>query len=303
MRIADLFAGAGGASTGCVEAGATVVYAANHWPVAVATHQANHTRTKHACQDLHLADWTQLDPYDWLWASPSCKGHARARGKERPHHDAERATAWAVIDCVEATRPLGLTVENVPELREWALYGIWRAALEKLGYRLTEQVLCASGFGAPQERERLFVVGTRGKRAIELKSPGLEAPPASSFLDFTAGRWSDVHKPGRAANTLRKIAASRARLGSTFLLPFYGATKVGRSIDRPIGTVTCKDRYALVHGDRLRMLTVDEYRAAMTFPAGYVLTGTREEQVRQLGNAVPPRMAAGIMRQVMEAAS
>lgn len=302
MNVIDLFAGAGGTSTGAKQAGATVVWAANHWQTAVNTHAANHPETEHACQDLHLADWTRIKPYDWMMASPSCKGHTRARGKDRPHHDAERATAWAVVDCAEATRPLGLTVENVPEFREWVLYGVWRAALEKLGYRLTEQVLCASGFGAPQERERLFVVGTRGKRAIHLHSPGLHAPPASSFLDFDAGSWSQVHKRGRAAKTLEKIAASRARLGSTFLLPFYGATKVGRSIERPIGTITCKDRYALVHGERMRMVTVDEYRAAMTFPAGYVLTGTREEQVRQLGNAVPPLMAEGVVRQVMEAA-
>jgi len=301
MNLIDLFAGAGGTSTGATQAGANVVWAANHWQTAVNTHAANHPATQHVCQDLHLADWTRIPAHDWVLASPSCKGHARARGKERPHHDAERATAWAFLDCVETTLPLGFTVENVPEMRAWALYPSWRDALQRLGYRLTEQVLCASGFGAPQERERLFVVGHRRKE-IRLRSPGLTAPAASSFLDLNAGRWSAVDKPGRAAKTLEKIAASRARLGSTFLLPFYGATKVGRSLARPLGTVTCKDRYALIHGDRMRMLTVDEYRAAMTFPAGYVLTGTREEQVRQLGNAVPPLMAEGVMRQVMEAA-
>lgn len=301
MNVIDLFAGAGGSSTGAKQAGATVVWAANHWQVAVATHKANHPDTEHACQDLHLADWTRIRRYDWCLASPSCKGHARARGKERPHHDAERATAWAFLDCIETTLPLGFTVENVPEMRKWALYPSWRDALQRLGYRLTEQVLCSSGFGAPQERKRLFVVGHRRKE-IHLRSPELKAPPASSFIDFEAGSWSRVHKRGRATETLAKIQASRARLGDRFLLPFYGNTRVGRSLDRPIGTITCKDRYALVDGDRMRMITVPEYRAGMTFPADYVLLGTREEQVRQLGNAVPPLMAEGVHRQVMEAA-
>jgi DNA (cytosine-5)-methyltransferase 1 len=301
MKVADLFAGAGGASTGCEQAGCEVVYAANHWQVSVNTHQANHRNAVHVCQDLHLADWTRVPRYDWLWASPSCQGHAKARGKERPHHDKERATAWAVTDCLEATRPLGFTIENVPEMRKWELFDLWRATLERLGYRVTETVLCASSFGAPQERERLIIVGHKRKE-IHLRSPGIAAPPASSFINFADGRWNPVRKPGRAKNTITKVEATRKLLGDRFLLPFYGNTWTGRALNRPLGTVTCKDRYALVDGDRLRMLTVDEYRAAMTFPADYVLTGTREEKVRQLGNAVPPLMARGIMKQIREAA-
>lgn len=74
-------------------AGAEVVWAANHWPVAVEWHAANHPDTVHACQDLHQADWRTVPPHDLLLASPACQGHAKARGKERPHHDAERSTA------------------------------------------------------------------------------------------------------------------------------------------------------------------------------------------------------------------
>ena len=48
MRVADMFAGAGGFSTGAAMAGAEVVWAANHWRLAVDTHEANHPSTKHA---------------------------------------------------------------------------------------------------------------------------------------------------------------------------------------------------------------------------------------------------------------
>ncbi len=57
MKAIDLFAGAGGFSTGATMAGVQVVWAANHWPAAVQVHANNHPTTQHVCQDLQQADW------------------------------------------------------------------------------------------------------------------------------------------------------------------------------------------------------------------------------------------------------
>ena len=46
----DLFAGLGGWSTGARMAGVEVLWAANHWPVAVEWHSANHPGAIHVCQ-------------------------------------------------------------------------------------------------------------------------------------------------------------------------------------------------------------------------------------------------------------
>jgi len=42
MNVIDLFAGAGGFSTGALMAGCRVVWAANHWQSAVEVHAINH---------------------------------------------------------------------------------------------------------------------------------------------------------------------------------------------------------------------------------------------------------------------
>ena len=81
MRAIDLFAGAGGFSTGAAMAGAEVVWAANHWPLAVEYHTANHPSAAHICQDLHQANWANVPGHDLLLASPCCQGHSKARGK------------------------------------------------------------------------------------------------------------------------------------------------------------------------------------------------------------------------------
>jgi DNA (cytosine-5)-methyltransferase 1 len=301
MIAVDLFAGAGGWSTGAVQAGARVAAAVNHWPVAVATHAANHPGTEHRCQDAALMDPRDLPAFDTLLASPACQGHSRARGTDRPHHDASRSTMWCVVNVADVCRPRMIAVENVPEARGWPLYGTWLAALRTLGYRVAEHVLNAADFGAPQERVRLIVTAHHERPAIHLRSPRLEHVAAETILDAD-GAWSPVVKPGRSEKTLRVIAESRRRIGPRFLLPFYGATEVGRATSRPLGTITTRDRYALVDGDRMRMLTVAEYLRGMTFPADYVLTGTRAERVMQVGNAVVPRKSREIVRQMQEAA-
>ena len=69
-----------------------------------------------------------------------------------------------------------------------------------------------------------------------------------------------------------------------------------RLIERPIGTITTRDRWAVVNGDQMRMLQVSEAEATMGFPANYLLLSSRREATFMLGNAVFPPAASGILR-------
>lgn len=304
MRAADLFAGAGGFSTGATMAGANVVWAANHWPEAVRWHAANHPDTEHACQDLQQADFRNAPAHDILLASPACQGHSPARGKDQPHHDAQRATAWAVVTCAEVHRPAAVVVENVPGFARWVLYPAWCAAMHALGYALAPRVIDAADHGVPQHRARLFVIATRSRHPVELKLEPRPHQPAADIIDFAAGRWSAVRRPGRSARTLARIDAGRRSFGHRFVAPYYGSGsgETGRSIDRPLGTVTTRDRWAVIDGDRMRMLSADECRAAMGFPAGYRLPDTHRTAVHLLGNAVCPPVARDVLHAMRRAA-
>lgn len=300
----DLFAGLGGFTAGAHLAGVRVVWAANHWGLAVDLHKRNHPEVAHVCQDLHQADWRSVPAHDLLLASPCCQGHTRARGKERTHHDASRSTAWAVVSAAEYHRPRALIVENVAEFLSWTLYPAWEDALRRLGYSLASVVIDAADCGVPQHRRRLFIVGTRSTVAMELGRPAREHTAVVDILDFGAGVWSPVESPRRSPATLRRVTSGRARHGDRFVMPYYGSGSglTGRSLARPLGTVTTRDRWALVDGDRMRMLTVGEYRAAMGFSASYHLPTRRHEAIHMLGNAVAPPAAAWVISQVMEAA-
>ncbi|MFA7331073.1 MAG: DNA cytosine methyltransferase [Candidatus Delongbacteria bacterium] len=302
MNAIDLFAGAGGFSQGAKLAGIDVLWAANHWPAAVAIHQLNHPDTQQLCQDLHQADWTQVPAHDILLASPACQGHSRARGKDRPHHDAARSSAWAVVSAAECHRPAVVLVENVPEFQAWALFPAWCQALQALGYALAPHLVDAADHGVPQHRRRLFLVATRSRSPLQLDLPARQHVPAESFVDIGAGSWNLVDRPGRAAATLARIERGRRELGRRFLMGYYGSWKTGRSLSKPIGTLTTLDRWALVDDDRMRMLTPDEIRAGMGFPSDYQLPAQRRLAIHLLGNAVCPPVAADLLREIVKAA-
>lgn len=301
MKGIDLFAGAGGFTLGAEMAGVRVVWAGNHWPLACDVFEANHG-LKPACQDLHQQDWTQVPEHDVAFASPSCQGHARARGTERPHHDAARSTAWAVVSALECHRTPIALIENVPEFMQWVLYPAWCAALEALGYSIAPHIVDTADLGVPQNRVRVFIALTRSRNPIRLDLPQREHVPATDILDFDAGRWSRIDKPGRAPATLARVANGRRDHGERFLIAYYGATKGGRSIERPIGTITTRDRWALIDGDRMRMLSVAEARRAMTFPDDYTLPDNSRDAMHLLGNAVPPTAAREVVAALLGAA-
>lgn len=307
MKVVDYFAGVGGFTEAAQRAGAEVVCAVNHWPLAVEAHRANHPSVDARCEDLTRFDPRALPPFDALVASPACQGHSRARGVARggardQRWDPSRATAWSVIDTAETCRPRAIVVENVGDFLRWDLFDLWRASLARLGYDVRHEVLNASAWGVPQERARVFVWAVRGRAAPPVAVPRRALVPVSDVLDFDAGAWSLVSE--RVARTRARVARGRASFGQRFVMPYNtsGSGLTGRSLARPIGTITAADRWALVDGDRMRMLLVSELRACMGFPARYQLPAARAHATAMLGNAVVPAVAEAVVRAVMEAA-
>ena len=312
MICIDLFAGLGGFSEGARQAGAHVAWAGNHWQAAVAAHALNHPDTEHLCQDLAQANWAKVPAHDLLLASPACQGHSQARGRDLPHHDLDRSTAYSVLSAVSYHRPRFVLVENVRGFLRWPGFRGWRTSLEDYGYHVSTQVLDAQDFGLPQHRERVFIAASLD-RPIHLTAPHKPRVSAEQVIDWTWPRWSPVNRPGRALDTLRRVEEGRKAWGDRFLLAYYGSEEGGRPLTGPVGTITTRDRFALVDGERLRMLTLDECRAAMGFPAHYVMPGpcrtvrgealsAHKAGVYMLGNAVPPPMACELVRQIMAAA-
>lgn len=106
--------------------------------------------------------------------------------------------------------------------------------------------------------------------------------------------------------------AEHLYLAEPFLLKYNGEGGGPRSVDEPLDTITTKERFGLACPEvieegreysvvdiRFRMLQPHELAAAMSFPDGYQFSGVRDDKVKQIGNAVPVRLAAALCKSVL----
>jgi len=282
ILAADLFAGAGGCSTGLMQAaearGEHVrLVAVNHWPIAVETHTKNHPEAQHFCASIETLDPRVAVPggkLDLLIAAPECVFFSSARGG-RPIDDQRRSSAWHILRWLELLRVDELLIENVPEMRDWApigangrplkskkgqIFKAFIAAIEAMNYRVEWKVLNAADYGAAQTRRRLFIRARRGRRAVSWPAP-THSKTGTATLFGGVKKWRaareviDWSLPSQSIftrkrplqpATMRRIIDGLRRFGGDELQPFIMKLTHGDRVDDPLPTVTCTDRLAVV---------------------------------------------------------
>jgi DNA (cytosine-5)-methyltransferase 1 len=264
MKAVDLFCGAGGFTTGAMQAGVNVLLAVNHWRTAICTHEANHPETRHICariSDINVKHDRTLPDLDMILASPECTHHSIARGG-RPINDQRRATPWNVLDWVEAKLPRWVIVENVREFRNWGpldihgrqvksrqgeIYRQWVKSLEAYGYQVDAQVLNAADFGAATSRSRLFIVARRGRRKADIPWPEITHPKESWRSAYEIIDWSKPcpsifsRKKPLADKTLKRIEIGLRKFVGQAAEPFIVRLRnnaTANSIGQPLNTIT-----------------------------------------------------------------
>ncbi len=173
-----------------------------------------------------------------------------------------------------------------------------------LGYAVSPYVIDAADHGVPQHRKRLFLLCTKSVAPIVVDLPKRDHRPIRDVIEWDAPGWSPIATPKRSARTLARIGAGRRVFGERFVAPYYGngSGLTGRSVDRPIGTITTVDRWAIVDGDCMRMLHPREAKQACGFRSTFVLPANRRNAMHLLGNAVMPPVAADLLIALQRAA-
>jgi DNA (cytosine-5)-methyltransferase 1 len=203
---------------------------------------------------------------------------------------------------VIAFKPRAFVIENVPGLRDIDGGEQLRTAIEELssnGYRVEEPfILDASRYGVPQQRMRLFVVGSRKNRAFKHPQPSLETVGAGSVL---SGRAPDLpnnetreHKAESILRYMRLYYGQRDQLGRVDRLD---PTLPSKTV---IAGGTRGGGRSHLHPEIPRTLSVRECARLQTFPDNYIFLGAPARQFTQVGNAVPPVLAAHLGNSVRE---
>lgn len=312
FRALDLFCGAGGSTCGAKAASVDVVAAVDAWELACTTYRENHPEAKvyhNACEQLDpVRIRKDVGSIDMLLASPECTNHTCAKGAA-VRCELSKNTAFQVVRFAQVLEPRWIVIENVIQMRVWDRYEELIENLEAQGYECSPHVLNAVDFGVPQSRRRLFVVCQRDDTPPRVIPPDMRRRAAREIVDTNGTyRYSPLRTARRATRTIERAERAIAEVGerSPFLLVYYGSDGAGgwQRLGAPLRTITTIDRFAYVRSrngaHEMRMLQVDELKAAMGFPADYVFQlGTRRDRIKLIGNAVCPPVMAHIVKSLV----
>ena len=168
----DLFAGAGGMSLGFEQAGFDIAAAVEIDPIHCATHEYNFPHTTTICASVLNLTGAEIrrraglgnKEIDVVFGGAPCQGFS-LMGK-RVFEDPRNQLVFHYVRLVEELNPKYCVFENVRGLtlgQHAQFLGELIEALGVAGYDvlMPYRVLNAADYGVPQDRRRLFLVGTR----------------------------------------------------------------------------------------------------------------------------------------------
>ena len=209
-------------------------------------------------------------------------------------HDTNGCLLFDYVKIIEHFKPTCFVIENVPGLRDLdggVQLGTTIERLKQVGYRMeSPTVVNAANFGVPQFRERLFVIGTRNGRRFKFPKGSDELIGCGSVLPRFQGEALNtetrIHKLASVMRYSKLDYGQRDYLGRVDRLdPCLPSKTVIAGGNRGGGR-------SHLHPEIPRTLSVRECARLQTFPDDYVFVGSTARQFTQVGNAVPPVLAA-----------
>lgn len=175
LRFIDLFAGIGGIRKGfelaCQDRGIETecVLTSEIKPYALDVLSQNHPGEE-VCGDITQVNEKEIPDFDICLAGFPCQAFSAA-GKRLGFEDTRGTLFFDVARIIKEKQPMGFVLENVEGLvnhdRENPKDKIGRTlqtilnTLKELGYETSWRILNAKDFGVPQDRKRIYIVGSK----------------------------------------------------------------------------------------------------------------------------------------------
>lgn len=341
--VISLFSGAMGLDIGLEQAGLNVVVGQDcDKNCAMTAKLNNHLLIQGDIRDIAASDMLQVaqmekgEPF-LVCGGPPCQPFSTA-GKRRGIEDPRGSLFIDFVRMIDGIKPRFFLMENVRGIDSARLSNSLPYAttvldvvlyeFDKLGYTTIFGVLNAVDYGAPQFRERLFIIGSRDHENVFLPTPthfqrhqcdsyrwhtladaiqDLEQTPGkgtsfpqsrAAYLEHVpeGGNWNDLPKE------LQKEAMGGAYESGGGKVGFYRRL----AYDEPSPTVVTspiQKSTMLCHPKVTRPLSVREYARIQGFPDSWKFAGTVSSQYKQIGNAVPVMMGKALGQMLISVAT
>ena len=337
-KTIDLFCGLGGFSLGFEMAGFETSLAIDKWEHAINTFNYNRDHKVGQNIDIHDFDNETLKTFisendiTGIIGGPPCQGFSMVGTRDET--DDRNSLYLEYVRFVEVVRPKFFILENVKGLLNLKKGFFKKDIIERftaLGYNVKSQLLKASHYGVPQNRERVFFVGLRkdifGDKFFDFPEGSEENAVSTSqaLSDLPSLDEGDIQEAYKTEpqNEYQELM----RKNSIFVLnnevtnhtdqtkhiislvpdggtikdipeEYYSVRNYNTAFKRmdsnkPSTTIDCGHRNYF-HYKENRVPTVRESARIQSFPDDYYVTGSKTSQYTQVGNAVPPLLSKQI---------
>ncbi|MEB6549698.1 DNA cytosine methyltransferase [Heyndrickxia sporothermodurans] len=296
----SLFSGAGGLDIGFENQGFKTVWANDSDKDACATHQ-KWSDAEVVCGKIEDIDFSTIPNTDAIFGGFPCQGFSLSG--PRKIDDSRNTLYKYFVKLVEEKKPYVFIAENVKGILTLGDGAIFEAIIEDFknkGYKVFPKLLNASDYGVPQDRERVILVGFRDDLNMEefvfpepadqkvtlydalkdIPEPLLEeicdAPYSSRFMSRNRKRdWNNV------SYTIPAMAKQ---------VPLHPSSPDMIKLD--------KDLWKFGEGAITRRFSWREAAIIQTFPQNLEFEGDLVSKYKQIGNAVPVKLAEAVAEKV-----
>jgi DNA (cytosine-5)-methyltransferase 1 len=321
IRVLDLFCGCGGSSLGFKLAVQKLGLRSEIIGIdidrdACITFQKNRVGQAIRADVRYPPFRMQKGLFGVLIGCPPCQGFTRMRGRPDPK-DTRNELVGVFSEVVKSILPDYLLFENVPWAQNSHYYQLLVECLKGCGYKFDSKIIDAADHGVPQRRRRLILVASR-KRKPRLPEtiphkvtvreaigdlPPLEAGTACPTIpNHRCMKHTD--KVLARIKAIPKNGGSRSALPTELWLQCHKKALGHRDVygrmcwDTVAPTLTSgctnpsKGRF--IHPEQDRAITPREAARLQTFPDEFVFHGGFISVSRQIGNAMPVKLAENI---------
>lgn len=317
MNIISLFTGAGGLDIGFIEAGYTEILASDIMPQAKESYNTNYPKTTFLLKDIcqvtaeEIKQLTKNQDVDVIIGGPPCQGFSNMGNKNSA--DPRNMLFENYVRLVNALQPRCFLFENVKGLYtmfEGRFFKKVVSSFLSIGYNVHFSLIDSSNYGVPQKRERVIIVGSRIDKPFKFPAYSNESYGKIHSYANVGSAINDLMDKGEEIPNHIPLAHSEKVVQRYRLIPEGGKLPRPEELPEEIRRKGFGTTYVRLHRQKLsptivpgnnalpvhpvldRSLTPREAARIQTFPDDYIFKGDRRSQCIQVGNAVPPLLAA-----------
>lgn len=300
--VASLFAGAGGLDMGFEKEGFRVVWANDIDPDACKTHQL-WSKADVIQGDISKLDFDSIPHTDIITGGFPCQGFSLAG--PRKLDDKRNVLYKYFVKLVELKQPAVFVAENVKGILTLGEGAIIEAIIENFssrGYYVTPKLVNAADYGVPQDRWRVIMIGVHKSLGVSqfdfLVPTGQRMTLAQALVDLPQPKTSDICQ---GAFSPRYMSRNRKRDWNevSYTIPAM-SKQVTLHPSSPNMIKVGEDKWVFGSSGKTRRFSWQEAAVIQTFPKEMEFEGNLASKYKQIGNAVPVKLAQMIAMDIKE---